>query len=86
MEIDLPPPPVFTPARLKALRETLNVTQTGLAALVGVSVRLVEVWERAADPRPPSAGICRLLQLLELDEGKLGRSLTRGVMGRNIRG
>lgn len=52
---------VFSPSRIRGLREQFGLTQTELAHAVGVSLRTVQNWERAGTSGSPR-------QLRDLDE------------------
>lgn len=58
--------PEFTPADVLAVRSKLQLTQKGLAAVVGVSPRTVEAWE--AGTNQPNGSARNLLYLLGKDE------------------
>jgi DNA-binding transcriptional regulator YiaG len=52
-EVEITEPGVYPPARVRALRGKLGVTQRVFALLVGVSSELVEHWEQGVtEPRP----------------------------------
>jgi DNA-binding transcriptional regulator YiaG len=49
-----PVPRLPPPARRRALRELYGVTQTELAAILGVTTRSVSRWESGANPTGPN--------------------------------
>lgn len=61
--------PNYTPAEVAAVRRKLNLTQKGLANVVGVSPRTVEAWESGVNT--PNGSARHLLYLLEKDESVL---------------
>lgn len=67
-------PGAYAPAELRALRESLGVSQSVFAGLVGVSKSLVEHWE--AGIRIPSAMARRLLDAIAADPRGFLRDLT----------
>lgn len=52
-----------TPTRLKWIRYTLGLTQTELAARIGVTLRTVQRWE-AGTTAPPGPAL-KLIDLIE---------------------
>ena len=50
--IEVPEPGVYRPAGVRALRQSLGVSQAVFAHLLGVSVILVKSWERSREPSP----------------------------------
>lgn len=65
VQISVAPVPDFTAEEIKALRQTLKMTQGTFAALMGVSSKTVEAWE--AGTNVPLGTARRLLGLLKLD-------------------
>lgn len=59
------PIPDYDAAAVLRLRKKLNLSQRGLAAVLGVSPRTVEAWE--AGRNTPSGAARNLLYLLEKD-------------------
>jgi putative transcriptional regulator len=51
-----------TPARIRALREALAMTQLDFAAALNVSIKTVQAWEQGV--RKPDGAALRLLQIL----------------------
>ena len=56
---DVEPPPAFTGASVKVLRERLGVSQAVFASMLGASVPLVQGWEQGK--RTPNPMARRLL-------------------------
>ncbi len=61
--------PEYNPEEIAAVRLKLNLTQRGLAQVVGVSPRTVEAWEAGANK--PNGSARHLLYLLGKDENTL---------------
>jgi DNA-binding transcriptional regulator YiaG len=57
VELDLEPRE-YTPHQIKIIRESLNISQTVFAELIGVSASTVKAWEQGQ--RNPSKMACRL--------------------------
>lgn len=64
-QLTVTPVPDFTAEEIKALRETLKMTQGTFAALMGVSSKTVEAWE--AGKNNPLGTARRMLGLLKAD-------------------
>lgn len=62
-DVEVAPPPSFTPERVQLLRKNLQLSQPVFADLLNVSVSLVRAWERGA--REPEGASQRLLQVAE---------------------
>ena len=60
------PPPSYTPAQLRTLRERLDLTQEQAAAKVGVSRRTWAGWE-GGEVKPPKP-LLILIQLLDQEK------------------
>ncbi|MCI1974507.1 MAG: type II toxin-antitoxin system MqsA family antitoxin [Limosilactobacillus sp.] len=65
VETTIPVKPEFNSTTIKDLRKKINVTQKGLANLIGVSTRTVESWEM--DRTEPNRSSQKLLTLLTRD-------------------
>src|SRR3954471_3912476 len=64
--VELPADPSeYTPAQVRATRESLGASQPVFAALVGVSTALVQHWEQGF--RNPSKMACRLFDEIKRD-------------------
>lgn len=61
----------MTPAELRAIRKRLGLTQTGLAARIGVHLRSVQKWE--GGERAISEPVALLLQTLQTPEHNRAR-------------
>ncbi|MBB4285671.1 putative transcriptional regulator [Roseospira goensis] len=59
----LPPPPVFTPERIRALRARCNVSQPVFAAFLNVSKTAIASWESGEKKPGPTAR--KLLDLVD---------------------
>ena len=59
----LPPLPPYTPERIRALRERLQLSQTVLASVLNASPSAVRQWE--SGQKQPSGPSQKLLHLLE---------------------
>lgn len=66
IETSIPIKPEFNGDAIKSLRKQINVTQKGLAGLIGVSTRTVESWEM--DRTEPNRSSQKLLTLLTRDK------------------
>ncbi|EIM07966.1 helix-turn-helix domain-containing protein [Planococcus antarcticus DSM 14505] len=53
---------LFTAEDIKSLRLQMNLTQKSFAALMGVSIKAIESWERGTNQ--PSGSARRLLEIL----------------------
>jgi len=65
------PDPVFKPADVARLRKDLNMTQRGMATVMGVSARTVEAWETGRSN--PSGTASRMLYLIDQDHDLVHR-------------
>lgn len=64
--VELPPKPsTYTPARVKAIRKTLDCSQSVFAQFLGVSLATVRAWEQGVNP--PQAVACRLMDEVRHD-------------------
>jgi len=66
--IAVPAPTIFRAGQIRALRESLGVSQAVFAHLLGVSVILVKSWERGA--REPNPMARRLLDTIQADPSR----------------
>lgn len=55
--------PVYDAASIKRLRKRLNLSQSNLAYIIGVTTKTVEAWE--AGTNPPRGPARRMLELIE---------------------
>ena len=65
----------YKAADVTRLRKDLNLSQKGLAVVIGVSTRTVESWE--AGKSVPSGVATRMLYLIETDNSLVDRLVTR---------
>ena len=63
------------PEDITRLRADLNMSQKGLAVMIGVSPRTVESWE--AGKSVPSGVATRMLYLIQTDHSLVDRLVTR---------
>ncbi len=57
------PPEEFNPEKIKQVRQTTSLSQSGLAAILGISVKTVQAWESGrSNPLGPAARILSILQ------------------------
>jgi putative transcriptional regulator len=70
----VPPPPVYSPEQIRAIRHDLSVSQRVFADLLNASASAVRAWEQGA--REPDGPTRRLLQIIELDPDVLTHLLT----------
>jgi DNA-binding transcriptional regulator YiaG len=70
----VPPPPVYSPEQVRAIRHELSVSQQVFAQLLNASASAVRAWEQGA--RVPDGPTLRLLQIAELDPDVLTHLLT----------
>lgn len=63
--IEVPEPKAYSPRQIRALRDSLRVSQAVFAHLLGVSVVLIKSWERGT--REPSAIARRLFDTINAD-------------------
>jgi len=73
--VDPIPVAEYKPADVTRLRRDLNLSQKGLAVVIGVSPRTVESWE--AGKSAPSGVATRILYLIEADNTLVDRLVTR---------
>jgi DNA-binding transcriptional regulator YiaG len=74
----IPEPRARRGAEIKRLRtETLGVSQTVFARLLGVSVKLVEAWE--AGRNTPAGPVRRLFEFIERDPREFLRRYVKGA-------
>jgi putative transcriptional regulator len=73
--VDPIPVAEYKPADVAKLRKDLNLSQKGLAGVIGVSPRTVESWE--AGKSVPSGVATRMLYLIEADSSLVDRLVTR---------
>jgi len=66
--VEIPEPGLYRGKQVRALRETLGVSQAIFAHLLGVSVILVKSWERGA--REPSPMARRLMDTIKADPSR----------------
>lgn len=66
-EVEVPAPDEYGPRQVRAVRDSLAVTQRTFARLLGVSPELVEHWEQGI--RRPSLLARRLLDQIRHDPG-----------------
>ena len=55
----------MTPERIKALRQSLGLTQSQFAEALGIKLRAVTYWEAGAPDRKPAGPALILLHMLE---------------------
>ena len=70
------PPPAFAPARVRALRESLGVSQPVFAAALAVTAGTVASWEQGRSA--PAGAARRLLELAEAHPELLAAVIVRG--------
>lgn len=63
--VAIAPIPVISAAEIKALRQTLNMTQSTFAAVMGVSNKTVEAWEKGTNT--PAGTARRMMSMLFAD-------------------
>lgn len=69
LEIICKAPPVYSPAKVVAIRtKKARVSQAVFASLLNVSVSTVQKWESPTAAKNPSGAAAKLLQLIE-DKG-----------------
>lgn len=73
--VQIPEPAHYRPRDIKALRQTLDVSQGVFADLVAVSAVLVAQWESGI--RRPAPVVCRLLDKIREDPAGYVASLVR---------
>jgi putative transcriptional regulator len=71
--IEIPEPHDYGPRQIRALRNSLGVSQAVFARLLGVSVILVKSWERGA--RDPSPMARRLLDTIRANPSRWLKTL-----------
>lgn len=69
------PVPEYSAADVARTRKSLNLSQRGLAAALGVSARTVEAWESGKNL--PSGAAQHLLYLFDCDHSLVDRLVTR---------
>jgi putative transcriptional regulator len=74
----IPQPRQLTPQQVRKLRtQTLNVSQSVFASLLGVSVKLVEAWE--AGRNQPAAPVRRLFEVISRNPQEFLRTYAKGA-------
>ena len=68
------PTPEYTASDVQKIRQTLHLSQNGLATALGVSKRTIEAWE--AGKNSPSNSSNKLLYLIENDNSLIDRLIT----------
>lgn len=63
--VSVEPVPTFDSTSVKAVRNSLGMTQAVFASVMGVSKKTVEAWEQGANT--PSGPSCRLLEMFRTD-------------------
>ncbi|HEV7591408.1 MAG TPA: hypothetical protein VGO40_25060 [Longimicrobium sp.] len=63
-DAQVPPPPVYSPEQIRAIRHELSVSQQVFADLLNASASAVRAWEQGA--REPDGPTRRLLEIAEL--------------------
>lgn len=63
--ITIAPPPEVSAAEVKELRQSLNMTQSTFAAVMGVSNKTVEAWEKGTNT--PAGTARRMIGMLLAD-------------------
>jgi len=66
--VEIPEPNVYSARQIRAIRDSLGVSQAVFAHLLGVSVILVKSWERGS--REPSPLARRLLDTIKADPSR----------------
>lgn len=59
----LSPPPIYTPAQIREIRESFGVSQAVFAALMNVSLSTVQKWEQGQ--KAPGAPAYKLLEIVK---------------------
>jgi len=70
----IPPPPAYSPGRIRAIRHQHSMSQQVFADLLNASASAVRAWEQGA--REPDGPTRRLLQVIENDPGVVTELLT----------
>jgi putative transcriptional regulator len=65
------PPRVFTPEEIRRIRDTLHMSQSFFAGVIGVSKKTVESWEYGRGK--PSGAAARVLTIADEDPEALRR-------------
>ncbi len=63
--VTISPLPEYKAEKIKAIRNTLNLSQMIFAEAIGVSIKTVEAWESGRNK--PQGPALRMLQVLETD-------------------
>ncbi|HZK81587.1 MAG TPA: helix-turn-helix domain-containing protein [Humisphaera sp.] len=74
-QVEIPDPPAFDAAAVRALRDELRVSVAVFAKLLGVTPGQVEHWEQSR--RTPAPLACRLLERIRNDPAGYLASLVR---------
>ncbi len=67
--IKIAPVPVYTPEKIKRMRERLNFSQKTFAQILGVSIKSIEAWESGRSEANGSAQ--RMLSIIDQDAESL---------------
>ena len=65
MRITITPPPEISADEVKEIRKSLNMTQSTFAAVLGVSNKTVEAWEKGTNT--PAGTARRMISMLKTD-------------------
>lgn len=65
VSITIVPPPEISADEVKELRQSLNMTQSTFAAVLGVSNKTVEAWEKGTNT--PAGTARRIISMLKTD-------------------
>ena len=66
----------WSPAFIKRIRKTHNLSQTALALMVGVGLNTVYLWEKGLT-KPRAAARIRVEELAKADAGEVSRRLRK---------
>lgn len=65
VRVTIAPPPEISADDVKELRKSLNMTQSTFAAVLGVSNKTVEAWEKGTNT--PAGTARRMISMLKVD-------------------
>ena len=62
-KVEVEPPENFDSETIKSIRQTISLSQSGLADILGISVKTVQAWEaNRSNPLGPAARILAILR------------------------
>ena len=76
------PPPAVSAERVKAVRESVSLSQAKFAGVLGVRPKTVQSWEQGV--RPPAPVACRMIEVLEQHPAMILKTVGLGETSRVV--